>query len=155
MNCFVRYMGQIKMRPSKNEIFMEIAYTLSKRSTCLRRRVGCVLVNQYNHIISTGYNGVGAGLAHCLDQPCAGASLPSGTGLDKCEAIHAEQNALLQCPNVQDIWAAYVTVSPCMHCAKLFMNTGVQTIIYNEVYDPDVLKYIQENSNIVLYALKV
>lgn len=124
-------------RPNKNATFLEIAETLSRRSTCARRQVGCVLVNEHHHIVGCGYNGVGANLSHCTDKPCQGAGLASGTGLDKCEAIHAEQNALLQCKDVQSIHTAYITCSPCMHCAKLFLNTGVKEIVFTgaEAYD--------------------
>lgn len=122
-------------RPVPHETFFAIARVLSRRATCSRRQVGCVLLNEHSHIIGTGYNGVGKGLTHCTDSPCAGASLPSGVGLDTCEAIHAEQNALLQCPNVQSIHTAYVTCSPCIHCAKLFLNTSVKFIYCEEIYD--------------------
>ena len=125
------------MRPTKDETFLNMAYVLGKRATCSRRMVGCILVNADNHIIGSGYNGVGKGLTHCLDVPCPGVRCESGTGLDKCEAIHAEQNALMQCSNVQDINTAYITCSPCIHCAKLFLNTGVKRIVFSELYNSD------------------
>jgi deoxycytidylate deaminase len=77
--------------------FLKMANLASERATCKRRKVGCILVNSKKHVIATGYNGVAAGQEHCIDNPCEGAQLKSGEGLDKCEAIHAEQNALLQC----------------------------------------------------------
>ena len=121
-------------RPSRESIFLEMAKILSRRTTCRRRAVGCILVDKNNHVLATGYNGVGSGLSHCIETPCDGARYPSGTGLDKCEAIHAEQNALLQCKNVQEIETAYITCSPCIHCAKLFLNTGVKTIYCESIY---------------------
>lgn len=69
--------------------------------------------------------------------PCPGGQAPSGTGLDACQAIHAEQNALLQCPNVRAIHTAYVTCSPCVTCVKLLMNTGCQRIVFAEPYSHD------------------
>ena len=108
-------------RLSRDAWAMELAQVTAKRSTCLRRAVGCVLVNARGHVLSTGYNGVAAGVPHCnervLEAPsdvgllhagiigrrvtwphaCPGAGAASGTNLDGCEAIHAEQNALLQC----------------------------------------------------------
>ena len=127
-------------RPSKDETFLEIAATLARRSTCRRRAVGCVLVDARGHVLATGYNGVARGLPHCLDggvggpRICSGADLPSGTGLDACEAIHAEQNALLQCPDVFAIHTAYATTAPCVTCAKLFLNTGCRRVVYRDAY---------------------
>ena len=122
------------MRPNKNETFLDIAQTVSEQATCIRRNVGCVLVNSKNHILATGYNGVPSGAAHCLDLPCAGAELPSGEGLDSCEAIHAEQNALLQCKDIYDIEKCYCTVSPCMTCVKLLLNTSCSILIFPTLY---------------------
>lgn len=121
-------------RPSHDEYFMAMANLASLRSTCVRRKVGCILVNQHFHVIATGYNGVAAGLTHCIDRPCAGASHPSGQGLDLCEAIHAEQNALLQCKDTQSIYATYCTSSPCITCVKLFLNTSCRYIYFNKDY---------------------
>jgi len=132
---------------------MELARATAKRSTCLRRQVGCVLLDQYGHIIATGYNGVAAGMPHCnemnphYDEPapkglvrpkyihaCSGAASPSGTNLEGCEAIHAEQNALLQCKDAQSIHTCVVTASPCITCVKLLMNTGCRQIVFAEEY---------------------
>lgn len=114
--------------------FLEMAEVLSRRGTCPRRQVGCILTNSRHHIIGSGYNGTAAGLSHCTDNPCPGAGLPSGTGLDKCEALHAEANALLQCRNVYEIDTAFVTVSPCVHCTKLLLNTSCRRIVYSNDY---------------------
>ena len=122
-------------RPTIAKTFLEVANVLSKRSTCARRRVGCVLVNNRNHILATGYNGVAPGQSHCIDTPCAGAQLPSGVGHDICEAVHAEQNALLQCSNVYDIEICYTTTAPCMACTKLLLNTSCKSIIFAKAYD--------------------
>jgi dCMP deaminase len=122
------------MRPSKHQTFLDIAQTVSEQATCIRRNVGCVLVNSKNHILATGYNGVPSGAAHCLDLPCAGSDFPSGEGLDSCEAIHAEQNALLQCKDIYDIEKCYCTVSPCMTCIKLLLNTSCSILIFPTLY---------------------
>lgn len=133
-------------RPSKDEWCMKMAYITSLRSTCYRRNVGCVLVNKNHHIIATGYNGVAKGLPHCNEVDvesfnpnphpflCEGAHAKSGEKLNQCQAIHAEQNALLQCPDVQKIMTCYVTVSPCITCTKLLLNTSCQRIVYLEEY---------------------
>jgi len=153
------------MRPSIDEYFLDMAKVVSSRSTCLRRSVGCVLVDGYGNVLSTGYNGVARGLPHCnesvnsndpllmntgfagesageLDSltqikyphACEGATAKSGQALDKCEAIHAEQNALLQCKDTNMIMTAYVTVSPCIHCVKMLMNTPCSKIVFSEEY---------------------
>jgi dCMP deaminase len=92
-------------------------------------------VNAQGHILATGYNGPPRGFSHCThESPCAGAVLPSGSGLDACEAVHAEQNALLQCRDVELIETCYVTVSPCVTCVKLLLNTACKRIIFTELY---------------------
>ena len=124
----------IYSRPTKDEYFLAMAELVSLRATCVRRRVGCVLVDKHNHVLATGYNGVAAGQPHCFDVRCPGADMPSGTGLEKCQAIHAEQNAILQCKDVHAIETAYITTSPCPTCTKLLMNTGCKRIVYSNAY---------------------
>lgn len=113
---------------------MAIALVLADLSTCIRRKVGCVLIDEDWHLLATGYNGVAAGQVHCIDEPCPGAELPPGEGLELCEALHAEQNALIRCTRPRSIFAAVITASPCMHCTKMLLNTSCQTIYYLEPY---------------------
>ncbi len=141
-------------RLSRADWAMGLAELTARRGTCLRRQVGCVLLNERGHVLSTGYNGVAAGVPHCNEQAgghetgwdkvvagppvyphaCPGAQAASGTNLDGCHALHAEQNALLQCRDVWTIHTAYVTASPCMTCTKLLLNTSCQVIIFKEAY---------------------
>lgn len=121
-------------RPTRAEWAMMLAMVTATRGTCTRRQVGCVLLNNRGHVLSTGYNGPAAGTPHCIDNPCIGSSFKSGTGLEACEAIHAEQNALLQCPDIYSIKTCCVTTSPCIHCVKLLMNTSCQEIFFLESY---------------------
>lgn len=121
-------------RISKDECFLWVARISSLRSTCVRRQVGCVLVSDTGLVLSTGYNGNAAGLPHCIDEPCAGSGMQSGTGLDICEAIHAEQNALIQCKDHQHIGTCYCTTLPCMHCLKMLLNTSCYRIVYEDTY---------------------
>ena len=123
------------MRLSVDEYFCTIATVVALRSTCVRRAVGCVLVDKRNRVLATGYNGVASGRPHCIDAPCPGAGFRLGAGLELCEAIHAEQNALLQCRNTDAVYAAYCTTAPCIHCVKLLSNTQCQEIIYIQAYD--------------------
>lgn len=133
------------MRPDKDTYFLRMAKLVSTRSTCYRRNVGCVLTNSRGHVLSTGYNGVASGQPHCnyanedmsvkiYPNACNGATATSGTQLDTCEAIHAEQNALLQCKDVFEIDTAYVTTSPCMTCVKLLLNTSCNRIVFSDAY---------------------
>ena len=115
-------------RLDKDTYFLEIAKTVAQRSTCPRRQVGCVLVDSRNHIVATGYNGVPSGFIHCIEMYCEGALFPSGEGLDVCEAIHAEVNAFLQLRSDDDL-TAYMTVTPCFTCGKMFANSKVKRIV--------------------------
>jgi len=124
----------MKSRINITTYFLRLASIVALRSTCERRQVGCVLVDKYKHIIGTGYNGVASGQPHCIESKCPGASYPSGKGLEKCEAIHAEQNAILQCKDVNAIVTCYVTVAPCITCTKLLMNTSCKEIVFLEEY---------------------
>lgn len=138
------------MRPSRDEWALKLALLTAQRATCCRRQVGCVLLNSRGHVLATGYNGVAAGLPHCnqhdLYHPlgfpyaCEGARSPSGTNLDGCQAIHAEQNALLQCRDIYQIHTAYVTASPCVTCCKLLLNTSCERIVYVEEYPHSAAK---------------
>jgi dCMP deaminase len=121
-------------RLSKDEYFTNMAQLVSRRATCARRSVGCVLVSSRGHVLATGYNGPPSGSNHCSDTPCPGASYPSGSGLERCEAVHAEQNALLQCRDVFQIETAYVTTMPCMTCTKLLLNTSCKRIVFLQDY---------------------
>lgn len=126
-----------KVRPSKVQYFSAIALLVASRASCIRRKVGCVLIDERGFVLSTGYNGVPAGKPHCIETgQCKGAREKSGQGLELCEAIHAEQNALLQCKDTMAIHSCFVTATPCIHCLKLLMNTGCKKIYYIEPY-PD------------------
>jgi dCMP deaminase len=134
-------------RPTPDQYFLSMAKLVSTRGTCCRRQVGCVLVNAMNRVLSTGYNGRYAGALHCNEGfPCEGADLPSGTGLDKCEALHAESSALLFCSNVYDIQTCYVTVTPCIECTKMLLNTSCQRIVAASVYPHPAARKLWEQA---------
>lgn len=122
------------MRPVYHKYFITIAGVVATRSTCSRRSVGAVLVDARQRILATGYNGVGRGQAHCTEIPCPGVQFDAGQGLGICEAIHAEQNALLQCKDPDRIHALYCTTAPCRHCTKMLLNTGCEYIFFLENY---------------------
>ncbi len=129
-------------RPSWEEYFMEIAHLVARRSTCLRRQVGAVMVKGKN-ILATGYNGTPSGITHCEQVGCLRQQLkvPSGERHELCRGLHAEQNAIIQAAkhgiNIADA-TLYCTNSPCIICSKMLINAGVQRIIYQEGY-PDLL----------------
>lgn len=132
------------MRPTRDQWAMALAVITAERATCIRRKVGCVLLNDRGHLLATGYNGVASGQPHCNEvehrgivqlhpHACEGHNLPPGQ--DRCEAIHAEQNALMQCRDVYAIDTAYVTLSPCMACCKLLLNTSCRRIVFLQEWD--------------------
>lgn len=130
-------------RPSWDEYFMGMAELTAKRSTCLRRQVGAVIV-QDKHIVATGYNGAPRGLPHCEEKGgCLREELgvPAGERHELCRALHAEQNAIIQAATLaQSIDGAtiYITHQPCIICAKMIINAGIQRIVVKDGY-PDEL----------------
>jgi dCMP deaminase len=125
-------------RPSWDEYFMEITHLVSRRSTCLRRQVGAVLVKDKN-ILATGYNGAPSGVAHCLDVGCLREQMkiPSGERHELCRGLHAEQNAIIQAAkHGTSIEGAtlYCTTMPCIICSKMIINAGIRRIVYEEGY---------------------
>lgn len=122
------------MRPSIDKYFLDMAALVATRGTCIRRKVGCVLVSKDNKVLATGYNGVPSGFKHCIDTPCQGAKYKSGEGLDKCEAIHAEMNAIIQCKDKDLIHTAYCTTAPCIHCIKVLLNTSCKHLVISGSY---------------------
>ena len=128
----------MRQRINWDEYFMEAALLISRRSTCLRRAVGAVLVKN-NKIISTGYNGAPKGLKHCYDRGCyrQNNNIPSGKCAEACIGLHGEQNAIIQAATSGvDITGSilYCTTFPCSICAKMLINSGVKEIYYYEDY---------------------
>jgi len=117
-----------------HEYYLRMALLASERGTCSRRKVGAVLVDESNRVLSVGYNGNPSGRSHCIDSPCSGAEEKSGEGLDKCEAIHAEISALGACRDIQAIHSIYTTTSPCIHCVSALLATPCQNIYFIEEY---------------------
>jgi len=122
------------MRPSIDETFMSIAQTMANRATCARRKVGAVIVDKNNYILSTGYNGQPAGFEHCIEAHCAGYACKSGEGLDLCEALHAEQNAIARLKEPFNAYSMYCTTAPCVACTKLILATSIVNVYVLESY---------------------
>ncbi len=130
------------MRPSWDDYYMEMVDVIKKRSTCLRRQVGAIIVKD-KRIISTGYNGSPMNTKHCEEVGCLREQLkvPSGERHELCRAIHAEQNALVQAAysgtSVKDA-VMYITTQPCSLCAKMIINAGISKIIFKGDYPDDM-----------------
>ena len=131
---------------------MEIAEVVSKRSTCLRRKVGAVLVKD-RQILATGSNGTPKGLPHCEQVGCLREKLhvPSGQNHELCRGIHAEQNAIIQAAKYGvSIEGAtlYCTHQPCAICAKMIVNAGIVRVVFNGDYPDEYAKKILNEGRI-------
>jgi dCMP deaminase len=119
-------------RPSFDDTFMESARTWAKRSTCPRANVGCVIASSDNHTLSTGYNGAPSGAKHCLEIGC----IPDNYG--HCSrSVHAELNAITQAAKrgtSLNGGTAYLTLMPCLTCAKALIQVGVKRLVWEHDY---------------------
>jgi dCMP deaminase len=144
-------------RPNWDEYFMDIAALVSKRSTCLRRGVGAVLVRD-RRILSTGYNGAPSGMRHCLDIGCLREQLniPSGERHELCKGLHAEQNAIIQAAfhgvSVNGS-TLYCTNQPCVICSKMIINAGIVHVIVREHYRDDLAEEMLREATIMVSQL--
>jgi dCMP deaminase len=139
-------------RPTYDKYFMEMAHVVAKRSTCLRRKVGAILVKD-KHILSTGYNGAPKGLAHCEEVGCLREKLkvPSGKRHELCRGLHAEQNAIIQAAvfgvSIKNS-VLYCTNTPCVVCVKMLINAGVNEVVYSGDYPDELAKKMLSESKI-------
>lgn len=139
-------------RPNWDEYFMEIAEIVKGRSTCLRRKVGAIIVKD-NRILSTGYNGAPKGLSHCSTTGCLREKLqvPSGERHELCRGLHAEQNAIIQAAvfgTAIDGATIYTTLSPCVVCTKMIINAGIKRIVLREDYNDSLAISMLDESGI-------
>lgn len=150
-------MPENETRPSWNTYFMDITRLVAKRSTCLRRAVGAVVVKD-RRILSTGYNGAPVNVTHCIDAGCLREKLnvPSGEKHELCRGIHAEQNAIIQAAyHGVSIKGAtlYCTNLPCSICAKMIINAGIKAIYYVEGYADSISEDMLKEADIQLMRL--
>lgn len=116
------------MNISKQDaMHMGVAKVMAKQSTCLRKKVGCVITDPNGHILSTGYNGAPTGHDHCTTSTCV--------TKETCDAIHAEQNAIARLREPKEAWILYCTTRPCLACQKLISATAIQRVVYVEETD--------------------
>lgn len=145
-------------RISKDAYFMELAEVVSKRSTCLKRNVGAVLVKDA-HIISTGYNGAPSGFKHCTPESCVRKELESGERPELCRGVHAEINCIIQAAihgtSIKGNTTLYSTTFPCMSCLKLIINSRVKRLVYKEGYNMknEIKKDLLKESNLIVQQL--
>jgi len=117
------------MRESKDQYYTKMLPLVCGRSTCARRSVGAIITDERGITLSMGYNGTPHGFEHCYpDKRCAGADDPPGDN-SRCMAVHAEQNAFLQCHRLDLAHTMYVTCCPCFVCAKLVLQTFIKRVV--------------------------
>ena len=139
-------------RPSWDEYFLNITRQVARRSTCLRRKVGAIIVRD-KHILATGYNGAPKGLPHCAEVGCLRESnnVPSGERHELCRGLHAEMNAILQAAyhgiRVSNA-TLYATIHPCSLCAKMMINVGIERIVIEDDYPDDLSKRLLEEAGL-------
>lgn len=146
---FKKMIGKETSRPEWDEYFLELADLVARRSSCLRRHVGAVLVKN-ERIISTGYNGAPRGLAHCLDVGCLREEMqiPSGQRYELCRGVHAEQNAIINAAYygvATEGSVLYCTNQPCIICARMIINAGITKVVHRGDFDDELaLSFMNE-----------
>lgn len=129
-------------RPSWDQYFLKITDVVAERATCVKRKVGAVIVKD-NRILSSGYNGAPKGFRHCKIAGCLRKKMkvPSGQRHELCRGLHAEQNAIIQASvygvSIRDS-VMYCTHQPCAICVKMIINAGIKRLVYTGGY-PDQL----------------
>ncbi len=145
-------------RLSWDQYFLTITQQVAERSTCARAKVGAVIVRDKN-ILATGYNGAPAGMPHCTDVGCLiyESKTPNGETEQNCfRTIHAEMNAIAQAAkNGSSIkgGAIYITHTPCIHCFKVLVNTGIKEIYYEKPYKLHTLEELLRYTQVHLYKV--
>lgn len=143
-------------RPSWDKYFMDITLLVATRGTCLRRKVGAILVKD-KHVIATGYNGAPKGLKHCGEREsgCLRTqhNIPSGERHEISRAVHAEQNAIIQAAvhgfSIQGA-KCYTTNHPCVLCTKMLINSGITEIVYAEGYPDELSAQLLSETEIIV-----
>lgn len=139
------------MRPTLDDMYLDMLPGMSRRATCARRAVAAVVTSISGRIIGVGFNGVPRGFEHCTDIPCPGAKDITGDNRN-CLAVHAEQNAILNGWRIEHAHSIYVSVTPCFSCAKMIANTNICRVLsidyYADVQGLDILS----KAGIYVYA---
>lgn len=141
-------------RPSWDTYFVRMAHLAATRSTCLRRRVGAVVVKD-RMVLATGYNDTPRGITNCGEGGCGrcAGNAPSGTSHDTCLCLHAEMNCVVQAAyhGVAIVGGTiYVTYQPCLICAKLLLNVGIKRIVFEGHYPDPLALEMLKNADVEL-----
>jgi dCMP deaminase len=144
-------------RPSWTEYFMRITSDVAERATCVKRKVGAIIVKD-NHILSTGYNGSPKGFKHCTEKTCIRKQMevPSGQRHELCRGLHAEQNAIIQAAvhGVKiDEGTLFCTFQPCVICVKMMINAGIKKLVYSGGYPDDLAAEMLKESKIEVFKI--
>jgi dCMP deaminase len=128
-------------RPSWDDYYINIAWVVASRSSCLRRRVGALIVVE-KRIVSTGYNGTPFGVKNCDEGGCprCASNAPSGAGLEYCLCVHGEQNAIALAARqgtATETASLYATTRPCFNCLKESVQAGIREVVFDQPYDYD------------------
>jgi dCMP deaminase len=139
-------------RPEWDTYFFEFATLANSRSTCLRRKVGAVIVKD-KMVVATGYNGAPRGVPHCSETGCLREQLkvPSGQRHEICRGMHAEQNAIVQAARCGvNISGAelYCSTKPCAICTKMIINAGISKVYYIEEYSDELAEQLAHQSSV-------
>lgn len=147
-------------RLSWDEYFMTITRQVAERSTCTRAKVGAVIVRDRS-ILATGYNGSPAGMPHCTEAGCLiyESRTPTGDIEQNCfRTIHAEINAIAQAAkngvSIRDA-SIYITHTPCIHCLKVLVNTGIRAIFYEKPYKLNTVADIIAHTGVELQQVEM
>ena len=141
-------------RPGWDAYFMQITEDVASRSTCLRRRVGALIVKD-KRILSTGYNGVPRMIKHCKESGCLREQLQvaSGERHELCRGLHAEQNAIIQAAlhgvSIQG-GTLYCTYMPCLICTKMIINANLERIVFKGFYPDDMSMQMLKESKVTV-----
>ena len=132
------FMFSHRIRPSWESICMDLAVAISKRSTCSNpdRKVGCVIVDDsHQRVLAWGYNGVAAGETHSCEYHFHKGKKEKNEYGYSCFCVHAEQNALAKMNTFEPCdKIMYLTLSPCMICSRLIVNSGIKKVYILELY---------------------
>ena len=139
-------------RPDWDQYFMEMAELAATRASCLRRKVGAVLVKN-KKVLATGYNGAPKDITHCEATGCLREKLevPSGERHEICRGVHAEQNLVAQAAfhGVKTEGSTvYCTHQPCIICTKILINAGVTKIYFKNPYSDQFAEKLLKESNV-------
>jgi dCMP deaminase len=138
---------------------MKMTFLVAERSTCLRRHVGAIIVKDAR-VFATGYNGAATGIKHCSEIGCIRDELgiKSGERQEICQAIHAEQNAIIQCAlhgNQIAGTTLYCTHSPCIICAKMIINSKISKVICCHTYSEETFLKLFEEARIEYQTMNI